>query len=132
MGSTLWAICYKKKVSVSPNDGLSSAVQNSTKLAIVGDSGRIDNLIETVRDADALVIEATYIDEEETMAPHFSHLTARDAAALAVRAGVKQLILTHPSRRYRAEDVLAQAHAVFPNTVVARDFDIFRIGDEGV
>lgn len=72
---------FEQKGQHAPlNDGLSSPVQNSTKLAIVGDTGRTDNLIEIVRDADALVIEATYTDEEETMARQFSHLTARDAA----------------------------------------------------
>jgi ribonuclease Z len=106
------------------------SVSAGAKLAVVGDTGRTDNLIEIVRDADALVIESTYIDEEKDMARQFSHLTARDAAELAVRAGVRQLILTHISRRYRAKDVLMQARAVFPNTVVARDFDTFRIGDE--
>ena len=105
-------------------------VQGGAKLAIVGDTGRTDNLTKIVRDADALVIEATYIDEEKDMARQFSHLTARDAAELAVRAGVKQLILTHISRRYRAKDVLAQARSIFPNTVVARDFDNFQIGGD--
>jgi ribonuclease Z len=76
------------------------------------------------------VIESTYIDEEKDMARQFSHLTAQDAAELAVRAGVRQLILTHISRRYRAKDVLAQARSVFPNAVVARDFDSFQIGGE--
>jgi ribonuclease Z len=37
------------------------------------------------------------------------------------------LILTHLSRRYRERDVLAEAQAVFPETVVARDFDRFQI-----
>jgi len=46
---------------------------------------------------------------------------------LAKEAGVKRLILTHLSRRYRERDVLAEAQAVFPNTVVARDFDSFQI-----
>jgi ribonuclease Z len=40
---------------------------------------------------------------------------------------VKQLILTHISRRYREKDVLAEAQVVFPNTVVARDFDAFTV-----
>ncbi|HUE97972.1 MAG TPA: ribonuclease Z [Anaerolineales bacterium] len=105
-------------------------LQKGAKLAIVGDTGRTDNLVETVRDADALVIESTYVDKEVDMARGFSHLTARDAAELAVRAGIKQLILTHISRRYRAKDVLAQARSVFPNTVVARDFDNFQIGGD--
>lgn len=105
-------------------------VKDGAKLAIVGDTGRTEDLVEIVRDADALVIEATYIDQDLDMARQFSHLTARDAAELAVRAGVRQLILTHLSRRYRARDVLAQARTVFPNTVVARDFDTFQVGQE--
>jgi ribonuclease Z len=43
---------------------------------------------------------------------------------------VRQLILTHVSRRYREKDVLAEASAVFPNTVVARDFDMYQIKRE--
>jgi ribonuclease Z len=40
---------------------------------------------------------------------------------------VQQLILTHVSRRYPEREILAEARAIFPNTVVARDFDHFRI-----
>jgi ribonuclease Z len=74
-----------------------------------------------------LVIESTYLEEEADMAREFSHLTARQAAELAVRADVKHLILTHISRRYRERDVLAEARAIFPETVLARDFDIYQI-----
>ena len=61
------------------------------------------------------------------MADQFAHLTASQAAKLAVDAGVKHLILTHISRRYRERDVLAEAQAIFPNTCVARDFDAFQV-----
>jgi ribonuclease Z len=98
-----------------------------TRFAHVGDVGRIDELVEAVRDVDALVIEATYLQEESEMAEQFAHLTARQAAELAVIAGVKHLILTHISRRYRERDVLAEAQAIFPNSLVARDFDAFQI-----
>jgi ribonuclease Z len=66
------------------------------------------------------------------MAKQFSHLTARMAAELAVKAGVKKLILTHLSRRYREKDVQEEAQSVFPNTVVARDFDTFQFKREAV
>ena len=52
------------------------------------------------------------------------------AAELAVKAGVKQLILTHISRRYREREVLAEAQAIFPDAVVARDFDTFQVKRE--
>ena len=87
-------------------------------------------LLEACTDADALVIESTYIDEEAEMARQFSHLTARQGAELAIKAGVKKLILTHISRRYREKDVLKEAQAIFPNTSVARDFDSFQIKRE--
>ncbi len=98
-----------------------------TRLVHVGDVGRTDELVAPVCEADALIIEATYLEEEREMADQFAHLTARQAAELAVRAGVKHLILTHISRRYRERDVLAEAQAIFPNTFVARDFDTFQV-----
>jgi ribonuclease Z len=101
-----------------------------TRLAYVGDVGSTDNLVETVRDVDALVIEATYLEDERDMARHFAHLTARQAAELAQKAQVRRLILTHISRRYREKDVLQEAQAIFPETVVARDFDTYTIKRE--
>lgn len=111
---------------ITPEDVL-GPLQRGTKLMVVGDTGRTDDLFDVAREADALVIESTYLDEEADMARQFSHLTAKNAAELAKRAGVKQLILTHISRRYREKDVLAEAQSVFPHTVVARDFDTFII-----
>ncbi|MEP0807563.1 MAG: ribonuclease Z [Chloroflexota bacterium] len=114
---------------VTPDDVLGPLTRGA-KLVVVGDTGRTDNLVEVARDADALVIEATYLEEEAEMASQFSHMTARQAAELAVRANVKQLILTHISRRYREKDVLKEAQAVFPNTAVARDFDAYQVRRE--
>jgi ribonuclease Z len=102
-------------------------VRLGTRLVHVGDVGETADLLEVCRETDVLVIEATYLDAEQDMASEFAHLTARRAAELAREAGVKQLILTHISRRYRERDVLAEAQAVFPNTHVARDFDQFQV-----
>jgi ribonuclease Z len=98
-----------------------------TRFTLVGDTGRTDNLVEHCREADLLVIEATYLEDEAEMAHNFSHLTARQSAQLAVQAGVKNLVLTHLSRRYRERDVLAEAEAVFPGVRVARDFDAYQV-----
>jgi ribonuclease Z len=111
---------------VTPDEVL-GPLERGTKFVVVGDAGRTDDLVEACRDADGLVIESTYLSSEADMAKQFSHLTARQAAELAVKAGVKKLILTHISRRYREKDVLLDAVAVFPNTSVARDFDTFQI-----
>jgi ribonuclease Z len=115
--------------TVGPEDVL-GPLQRGTRLMVVGDTGRTDDLMVHAQDADALVIESTYLDEEADMARQFSHMTAKGAADLALKAGVKQLILTHISRRYREKDVLAEAQSIFPNTVVARDFDNFTVRRE--
>ncbi len=105
-------------------------LKTGTRMAYIGDVGNVDTLVDVVRGVDALVIEATYLEEERNMARQFAHLTAHQAADLARRAGVKRLILTHISRRYRDKDVLQEAQAVFPDTVVARDFDTYAVKHE--
>lgn len=97
------------------------------KLVHVGDTGEVNNLLEPVQDADALVIEATYLVQDEEMAKRFGHLTAHQAARLALDAGVKNLILTHISRRYREREVEEEARALFPNAIVGRDFDTYLV-----
>jgi len=71
------------------------------------------------------------MEEDRDMARQFAHLTARSAAELARKAGVKRLILNHLSRRYRDKDILQEAQAVFAEVAVARDFDTFTIKRDG-
>lgn len=97
------------------------------KLVFVGDAARTDNLIEVAYEANALVMEATYLEQDSELARKFGHLTAARAARLAREAKVKSLILNHVSRRYNIRQLLAEARAIFPATVVANDFDHFRI-----
>ncbi len=98
-----------------------------TVLVTVGDTGNALELVPYVKGADALSIEATYLEEEAEMAKQYSHLTAAMAAELAKQAGVGKLYLTHVSRRYREKDILAEAQAAFPETEVARDFSQFQV-----
>jgi len=114
---------------VTPDDVL-GPLQRGVKLVVVGDAGKTDNLLEVCKDADSLVIESTYLEEEAELAKEFHHLTAGQGAELAKQAGVKKLILTHISRRYREKDVLKEAQEIFANTSVARDFDTFQIKRE--
>lgn len=114
---------------IGPEDVL-GPLQRGAKLVVIGDAGRTDDLVQYARDADVLVIESTYLNEESEMARQFSHLTAQQAAELGVRANARQLILTHISRRYREKDVLKEAQAVHPNVSVARDFDSFHVKRE--
>jgi ribonuclease Z len=111
---------------ITPDQVLGEEVPG-VKLVHIGDVGRTDKLHEVVAGADALVIEATFLDEDVEIAKAFGHLTARQAATFAVEAGAKALILTHVSRRYRERDIIEEARSVFPDTFVARDFDHFVI-----
>ncbi len=117
--------------TIHPDDLLGDPIPG-TKYVHIGDVGRVDTLVEICRDADALVIEATYTEEEAEMAAAFGHMTAAKAARLARDANVKTLILTHISRRYFERDIRQEAQAIFPNTYVARDFDHFQISRDGV
>lgn len=111
---------------VRPEDVMGET-QAGTKFIYIGDVGRTRDLVDIARGADGLVIEATYLEVEADMARQFGHLTAKQAATLAKEAGVRQLYLTHISRRYREKEVIEEARAVFPDTVVVRDFDQFKI-----
>jgi ribonuclease Z len=112
--------------TIQPDDVLGD-FQAGTKLVVVGDTGETESLIPYCKDADALVIEGTYLQDESDMAQKFAHLTAYEAALLAEKANAEQLFLTHISRRYREKDVEKEARKIFPNTFVARDFDSYII-----
>lgn len=112
--------------TIRPDDVLGPS-RLGTKLAFVGDASRTEDLVEPVRGADVLAIEATYTAMEADVAREFGHLTARQAAELAVVAGVQHLVLHHISRRYSEHEILDEATPIFPNTTVARDLDHFQI-----
>jgi len=116
---------------IAPADVLGAPVPG-LKYVHVGDAGRTDNLVEVCRGADALVIEATYLEADADLARRFGHLTARQAAELAAEAGVRQLFLVHISRRYADRSVQREAREVFPRTIVPRDLDIYRISRDSV
>ena len=120
------AVALADGTTVRPDEVLGPE-QPGAKLVFVGDAAHTQNLYQASRGADALVIEATYLERESELARQFGHLTARRAAELAGGAGVKTLILTHLSRRYFEREVLAEAQPIFANTFVARDLDRFQI-----
>jgi ribonuclease Z len=111
---------------IQPEQVLGEATAG-VKLVCIGDIGRLDNVREHVANADALVIEATFLDEDADSAARFGHITAKQAALLAAETGVKSLLLTHVSRRYRESRIVEEARAIFPQTFVARDLDHYVI-----
>jgi len=96
---------------------------SGAKLAIVGDTEEVASLVGPVRGADALVIEATYLERDAALARTRGHLTAAAAGRLASDAGVGELLLTHISGRYKPEEIEAEAAQFFPTVRVVADFD---------
>ncbi len=111
---------------VHPDDVLGPP-RPGARLAFIGDLARTKGVAAAIRGADVLVVEATYLEQDKALARQYGHLTAAQAARLARQAQVKRLILTHISRRYADQEILAEAQAIFPATVLANDFDHFQI-----
>jgi ribonuclease Z len=107
--------------TIDPEDVLGPP-ERRKKLVIVGDTETTEGLAERVQEADVLVIEATFLERDASIARDYGHLTAAEAAALAETSNVKLLVLTHISGRYSDESILAEARKTFPSRV-AMDFD---------
>jgi ribonuclease Z len=104
------------------------AAKRGTRLAIVGDTEEVSSLVPHVTGADALVIEATFLERDALLARSRGHLTAAAAAGLAREAQVGELLLTHISGRYKPDEIAAEAAAIFPRVRVVADFDRVTVG----
>jgi ribonuclease Z len=92
-------------------------------VVITGDTRPCAATIEHSRNADLLVHEATFGDEEAERAVETGHSTAREAATIARDAAVRRLVVTHFSARYSrdASPLEREAREVFPDTTIGKD-----------
>jgi len=113
---------------IDPSD-LVGPTRPGRKLVITGDTRPCEATVEAAAGANLLVHEATFADEEAARAAETGHSTAREAAQVAAKAGVSQLVLTHVSARYSRDvsDLEREAREVFPATQIARDGAEFEI-----
>ena len=95
------------------------------RFAFVMDTRLCDAAFELARDADLLVCEATFLSNDARLAADYGHLTAAQAAQIALEAGARRLVLTHFSQRYGddAQPFLAEARAIFDDVIAVRDLD---------
>jgi ribonuclease Z len=107
---------------VSPEEVLGPR-RAGRKVVISGDTMPCEALRVAAHRADLLVHEATFAEEDRERAAETGHSTAAQAAALARDASVGLLALTHLSARHPAAVLRDEARAVFPDTVLPRDFD---------
>jgi ribonuclease Z len=97
------------------------------KVVITGDTAPSDSVLAAAREADVLVHDATFCEEERDRAHETLHATALEAAEVARDADVSLLALTHLSSRYFGPEVAREARTIFPGTVVPKDFDIIAV-----
>jgi ribonuclease Z len=111
---------------VTPEQVMGGA-REGRKVVLSGDTTPCQAIALAAYQADVLVHEATFAEEETDRARQTFHSTARQAAELARDASVRLLALTHVSSRYAGGELREEARAVFAATEAPRDFDTIEI-----
>lgn len=94
-------------------------LKKGLKVVYSGDTAPCENVVKISKDADLLIHDGTFLEED---CGEKSHADVKEAARIAKKAGVKQLILTHISRRYTdVKDLEDQSKSIFENSIVAKD-----------
>ncbi|MCX8179322.1 MAG: MBL fold metallo-hydrolase, partial [Candidatus Aenigmarchaeota archaeon] len=94
-------------------------VKKGLKIVYTGDTRPHKNIALLAKEADVLIHDGTFL-EEDVKGKY--HSDVKKAAEIAKAANVKKLVLTHISRRYTdVTELEEQAKKIFPETIVARD-----------
>jgi len=96
-------------------------------IVLTGDTAPSPATVSAAADADLLIHDASFAEEEVQRAAETGHSTVGQAAAVAAEAHVKLLALVHISSRYHVGKVIEEAKAVFEATVAPRDFDVIEL-----
>ncbi len=100
-----------------------SYMQKGKKVCIVLDTSYTEEAVKAARDSDLLIIEGTYEKGLEEKAARYKHLTTEQAARIAKKARVKDMIITHISQRYKdTKKLVKEIKKIFPSVKIARDF----------
>jgi ribonuclease Z len=112
--------------TVTPDRVMGPSRQGRT-IVITGDTAPSPATVSAAADADLLVHDASFAEEEVQRAAETGHSTVGQAAAVAAEAHVKLLALVHISSRYHVGTVIEEAKEVFEPTVAPRDFDVIEL-----
>ena len=129
--------CYFQKIkngsditlddgSVIPNAEITFDPIPPKSYAFCSDTMYDETIIPIIENCDALYHETTFLESEADKAQKTMHSTAKEAATIAAKANVKQLILGHYSTRYANIDLFKEeAETIFPNVLLADDGSVF-------
>jgi len=96
-------------------------------IVLTGDTAPSPATVSAAADADLLIHDASFAEEEAQRAAETGHSTVGQAAAVAAEAHVKLLALVHISSRYHVGKVIEEAKEVFEPTVAPKDFDVIEL-----
>ena len=129
--------CYYQKIingsDITLDDGTLISNEELTfdpiqpkSYAFCSDTMYDESIIPIIKDSDVLYHETTFLESESDKAEKTMHSTAREAATIAAKANVKQLLLGHYSTRYDSIDLFRQeAETIFSNLLLADDGKTF-------
>ena len=108
------------------NELLTVEAEKPKRFAYCSDTAYSEKIIPFIGQVDCLYHEATFMNDELLRAKSTQHSTAEQAATIATKANVKQLIIGHFSARYANKSALLnEAKAVFENTVLGEDLTVY-------
>jgi ribonuclease Z len=96
-------------------------------VVITGDTAPSPATVAAAADAELLIHDASFAEEDVQRAAETGHSTVGQAAAVGREAHVKMLALVHISSRYHVGKVLEEAQAVYEPTLAPKDFDVIEI-----
>jgi len=116
--------------AVVPNHEITTPAPSPRAYAFGSDTAYTEDFLEQIRGADLLYHEATFLSDKAPIAAEKLHSTTTQAAQIALKAGVKCLLMGHYSARYNdLEEFTREARQIFPNSLLAEEGKVFCVGE---
>ena len=99
-----------------------TSIKKGRKVVYASDTRPSTSTVSAAKDADLLIHESSYSDQQANLAKERKHSTASEAARIAYKSKAKGLVLTHFSARYSdISPLLAEARKIFSATTAGSD-----------